>query len=230
MSVGAVVVAAGRGVRFGGDERKQFLELAGRPVAEHACRPFVEDPEVGAVVLVLPAATAAEPPGWAEELGLRVVEGGASRRDSVARGVAALDGDARRVLVHDGVRPLASRSLVRRIREATGGAAAVPVLPLRDTVKEVEEGRVVRTLERSRLRRVQTPQGFPRDVLERAHREVPDDAAATDDAALLEAIGHPVRTVAGEERNVKITTPADLAWAAWLLAGERALPGGEGEA
>ena len=218
MSVGAVVVAAGRGERFGTGERKQFLELDGRPVAERACRPFLDDPAVAEVVLVLPPESAADPPGWADAAGVRVVSGGASRRESVTRGLAALDGSVSRVLVHDGVRPLVSAVLVGRVLEALGEAGVVPALAVHDTVKEVAEDRVVRTLDRSRLRRVQTPQGFPRDVLERAHREVPSDAPATDDAALVEAIGHDVRVVEGEESNLKITTPEDLVRAEWLLA------------
>ena len=218
MSVGAVVVAAGRGERFGASGRKQFLELGGRPVAERATRPFRDDPEVAEVVLVLPPESAADPPGWATGTGMRLVAGGDSRRESVARGLQALSGSVSRVLVHDGVRPLVSGALVHRVLEALGEAAVVPALPVRDTVKEVSESRVVRTLDRSRLRRVQTPQAFLREALERAHREVPIDAPATDDAALVEAIGRPVRVVDGEESNLKITTPEDLARAEWLLS------------
>ena len=218
MSVGAVVVAAGRGERFGGAGRKQFLELGGRPVVERASLPFLDEPAVAEVVLVLPPESAADPPAWVIGTGMRAVAGGDSRRESVARGLSALGGTVSRVLVHDGVRPLVSGALVRRVLEALGAAAVVPVLPVRDTVKEVAEGRVVRTLERSRLRRVQTPQGFAREALERAHREVPAEAPATDDAALVEAVGHPVRIVDGEESNLKITTPEDLARAEWLLS------------
>ena len=229
MSVGAVVVAAGRGERFGAGERKQFVELGGRPVAERASRPFLDDPTVADVVLVLPSESATDPPGWAARAEMRVVAGGSSRRESVARGLAVLDGTVSRVLVHDGVRPLVSATLVRHVLEALGEAAVVPALPVRDTVKEVAEGRVVRTLDRSRLWRVQTPQGFVRDVLERAHREVPADAPVTDDAALVEALGHPVRVVEGEESNLKITTPEDLARAEWLLSRSTAAASGPGE-
>lgn len=230
MSVAAVVVAAGSGERFGSEERKQFVELAGEPVAARACRPFLEDPRVGEVVLVLPPAIAGDPPDWVGRMGVRIAAGGSSRRESVARGLAELAEDVDTVLVHDGVRPLATRDLVRRVLDATGRGAAVPVLPLRDTVKEVEGDRVVKTLDRSRLRRVQTPQGFALDALLRAHREAEASARATDDASLLEAVGTPVRTVPGEESNLKITTREDLARAAWLLDAAGAGAGAAGDA
>lgn len=217
MTVGAVVVAAGRGERFGGGGRKQFVELAGEPVAARACRPFLDASPVEEVVLVLPAAAAGDPPEWVRRMGLAVVAGGATRRDSVARGVAALSGAVERVLVHDGVRPFVGGALLLRVLEAVGDGGAVPAIPLTDTVKEVEAERVVRTLDRARLRRVQTPQGFRRTALERAHAEVPASADVTDDAALLEAMGLPVRVVRGEEGNLKITTRADLERAEWLL-------------
>lgn len=229
MTVGAVVVAAGRGERFGGEGRKQFVELAGEPVAARACRPFLDASPVEEVVLVLPASVAGDPPGWVRRMELRAVAGGATRRDSVARGVAALSGTVERVLVHDGVRPFASGALLLRVLDAVGEGGAVPAIPLADTVKEVEGDRVVRTLERARLRRVQTPQGFRRAALERAHAEVPSSARVTDDAALLEAVGLPVRVVRGEEANLKITTSADLTRAEGLLREELRRGRGSGE-
>lgn len=220
MSAGAVIVAGGRGVRFGEEgPRKQFRELSGVPLAARACRPFLDVPDVEIVVLVVPPDVAAEPPGWVRRLEVTVTAGGAERRDSVARGLAELPAGVRTVLIHDGVRPLVTVDLVARVLSAAAaGSGAVPVLPLRDTVKEVrEDGRVVRTLERSRLRRVQTPQGFPQEELRRAHREVGSDVPATDDASLCEAAGLEVRTVAGDPENLKVTTPEDLARAAWIL-------------
>lgn len=220
MSAAAVIVAGGRGVRFGeAGPRKQFRELAGVPVAARACRPFLDAPGVEVVILVVPPDVAAEPPGWVRRLEVTVTAGGAERRDSVARGLAELPGGVATVLVHDGVRPLVTLDLVERVLSAAaGGSGAIPVLPLRDTVKEVrEDGTVLRTLERSRLRRVQTPQGFPVEALRRAHREVGADVPATDDASLCEAAGLEVRTVAGEPENLKVTTPEDLARAARIL-------------
>ncbi len=219
MSAAAVIVAGGRGVRFGEEgPRKQFRELAGVPVAARACRPFLDVAEVETVVLVVPPDVAAEPPGWVRRLEVTVTAGGAERRESVARGLAELPGSVGTVLVHDGVRPLVTVDLVSRVLSAAAGSGAIPVLPLRDTVKEVrEDGWVVRTLDRSRLRRVQTPQGFPLEELRRAHREARTDVPATDDASLCEAAGLEVRTVAGDPENLKVTTPEDLARAAWIL-------------
>lgn len=224
MTAAAVVVAAGRGTRFDdAGPRKQFRELEGEPLAARACRPFLAVPGLEPVVLVLPPDVAADPPPWVEALGVRVTAGGAARRDSVGRGLAALPEEAETVLVHDGARPLVTRGLVERVLEvARAGSAVVPVLPLRDTVKEVDAGgRVVRTLDRSRLRRIQTPQGFPAATLRRAHRQAPPGAAATDDASLCEATGTEVHTVEGDPDNLKVTTPEDLARAAWILRRRR---------
>lgn len=226
MTAAAVVVAGGRGVRFGDEgARKQFRELRGEPLAARACRPFLAASAVEAVVLVLPPDVASDPPDWVRELGVTVTAGGAERRDSVARGLAAVRDGTETVLVHDGVRPLVTAGLVGRVLSAAAaGDGVVPVVPLRDTVKEVDgEGRVVRTVDRSRLRRVQTPQGFPLDGLRRAHREVGDDVPATDDASLCEAYGMEVRTVEGDPENLKVTTPEDLARAGWIL--DRRRPG-----
>lgn len=225
MRVAAVVVAGGSGVRFGDEgPRKQFRELRGEPLAARACRPFLAATGIEAVVLVLPPDVASDPPGWVRELGVTVTGGGAERRDSVARGLAAVPTGTETVLVHDGVRPLVTGRTVSRVLSAVAaGVGVVPVLPLRDTVKEVDgDGRVVRTLDRSRLRRVQTPQGFPLDGLRRAHRQVGDDVPTTDDASLCEAAGMEVRTVEGDPENLKVTTPEDLARAGWILDRRRA--------
>lgn len=219
MRPAAVVVAAGRGLRFGGDgPPKQYRELGGRRVAERACRAFVATARVSRVVLVLPASDAADPPNWAAELPVRVTAGGATRRASVARGLEAVGDEPDAVLVHDGARPLVGRSLITRVLDALGEGAVVPVLPIRDTVKEVDEqGRIVRTLDRSWLRRAQTPQGFPAELLRRAHREVEAGTEVTDDAGLCERLGVEVRTVEGDPDNLKITTPEDLERARRLL-------------
>ena len=142
----------------------------------------------------------------------------------MSAGLATLPDDAGAVLVHDGARPLVTRELAARVLTAVrDGAAVVPAVALRDTVKEVDgEGRVVRTLDRRRLRRIQTPQGFPGELLRRAHREVGPDVPATDDASLCEALGAEVRTVAGDPENLKVTTPGDLERAAWILQRRRA--------
>lgn len=218
--VGVVVVAAGRSTRLGGETPKQYLVLAGVPVLLRAVRPFTSHPEVCQVVVVLPAADASSPPAFLTDvagLGLTLVAGGAERSDSVASGLAALRQDSTVVLVHDGARPFVDRAVIDSvIRYARAGEAAVAAIPLSDTVKESapnDPTRVERTIPRERLWRAQTPQGFPRAMLTRAHAKVPDGLQATDDAALVEACGGVVRLVPDSIRNLKITTPEDLSLA-----------------
>jgi 2-C-methyl-D-erythritol 4-phosphate cytidylyltransferase len=207
----AIIVAAGMGRRFG--SAKQFVSLKGKPVVEWCLEAFNAHPRVLDIVLVLPRAEMGE--SFSREFSkLRaVVEGGTERQDSVRNGLArvAMLG-AETVLVHDGVRPLVSGELISRVIEAaeeTG--AAVPGLPVEETVKDVEGTQIRRTLERSSLVRVQTPQGFfywiLQEALEAARR---DSFYGTDEAALVERLGRPVAVVPGDERNIKITTPLDL--------------------
>ena len=210
--VWAVVVAGGSGRRFG--EMKQFALLADRPVVEWAvaaCRP-----SSCGVVLVVPHG-AADRVGHGADI---VVEGGASRTESVRCGLAAVPEEAEVIIVHDAARPLASDALFRAViaAVATGGAdAAVPGVPLSDTIKVVDGAQTVTaTLDRSALVAVQTPQAFSAELLRRAHA---GGAEATDDAALLEALGATVRVVPGDPRNLKITTPADLGTAEHLVRG-----------
>jgi 2-C-methyl-D-erythritol 4-phosphate cytidylyltransferase len=212
--VAAIVVAAGEGRRFGA--AKQFARLGGRSVLEWSLAAFENHPSIGEIVLVLPD-EALGPHFAALFPKIRAfVRGGARRQDSVQAGFSRLDaGRTDIVLVHDGARPLVSEDLIRRVvREAGARGAAVPVLPVEDTIKEVAAGRIVRTPERSRLRRVQTPQGFAYAVLEEAlRRAAEDDVAGTDDASLVERLGRVVALVEGDPRNIKITTLFDLKWA-----------------
>lgn len=193
-----------------------------------ALRPFASHPEVAQVVLVLPPAAAAEPPDFLRALGsgLTLVAGGAARAESVAAGLAALGRGCATVLVHDAARPFVERGVIDAvIAHARAGEGAVAALRLSDTLKEAaadDPSRVGRTVPRHGLWRAQTPQGFPRAVLERAHREAgAERSAATDDAALVERLGVPVRLVPDSPRNLKVTTPDDLALAE-LLAREGA--------
>jgi 2-C-methyl-D-erythritol 4-phosphate cytidylyltransferase len=241
--VGAIVVAAGRGVRFGGETPKQYLPIGGVPMVLRALRPFTSHPEVAHVVLVLPPDDAAHPPVFLSEPSLRsgqapsapslrsgqalsafsIVAGGLHRGASVRAGIAALRAECAVVLVHDGARPFVDRTVIDAvIGYARKGEGAVPAVLLSDTLKEVDPRdptRIVRTRPRARLWRAQTPQGFPRAVLEQAHaRAARTGRRATDDAALVEAMGVRVRLVPDSSRNIKITTPEDLALAE-LLAG-----------
>jgi 2-C-methyl-D-erythritol 4-phosphate cytidylyltransferase len=223
---GAIVVAAGRGARFCSDIPKQFHLVGGVPIVLRALRPFTSHPDVAHVVLVLPPTEADHPPDFLAELsrqGLTTVPGGIHRGDSVRAGLAALKSQCTVVLVHDGARPFVQRQTIDAvIAYARRGEGAVPGVLLSDTLKEVsreDPTRIARTRPRARLWRAQTPQGFPRRVLEEAHaRAARTGHRATDDAALVEALGVPVRLVPDSSNNIKITTSEDLALAE-LLAG-----------
>jgi len=205
VTVWVVVVAAGGGSRFGG--LKQFAEIGGRTLVDwsvDAARSVADG-----VVLVLPGPVAEAPAGFTHGADI-VVAGGASRTESVARGLDVVPSDVDVIVVHDGARPLASAALFRTVVDAvtSGASAAVPGLVVADTVKRVDvDGVVVATVERDALVTVQTPQAFRADILRAAHAIGGD---ATDDAALVEAQGATVRVVPGEPRNVKVTTAADL--------------------
>lgn len=218
-------MAAGRGVRAGAGEPKQFRPVAGAPLVLHALRPFLQHPAVHRVVLVLPPDIAAAPPAWLADLAgerLLLVAGGAERQDSARAGLAALPPACQVILVHDGARPLPDGGVIDRvIAEARAGRGAVAAVPLSDTIKEVDpEGRIRATVPRERLWRAQTPQGFPRALLERAYAGMDPSAPATDDAGLVERAGGTVVVVPDTTRNLKVTTPADLALAELLLGGQ----------
>ncbi|MGB7295017.1 MAG: 2-C-methyl-D-erythritol 4-phosphate cytidylyltransferase [Candidatus Aminicenantales bacterium] len=209
--VTAIIVAAGEGRRFG--SAKQFALLRDRPVLEHSLAQFETHPAVDDIILVLREEAGGPEYRKRFEKIVAVVGGGARRQDSVVRGFERLDcGPTDIVLVHDGVRPLIGREVIGRvIAKARECGAAIPVIPVEDTIKETVDGTVVRTLERRNLSRVQTPQGFARGVLERALLKAREDGFyGTDEAALVERAGHPVAVVAGDVRNIKITSPADL--------------------
>lgn len=227
MSAAAVVVAGGEGRRLGG-ERKQFRVLGGAPMLAWCCEALVRHPRIEQLVVVLPRDAAEAPPDWLADLADRVVAGGASRRGSVRAGLAAVEERLDVVLVHDGARPFLSTDLLDRILAEAGDGPVIPGLPLTDTVKMVgDDDRVRATLDRSLLRRAQTPQGFPHVLLRELHARAEDeDVEATDDAFLCERVGIPVRVVAGEPWNVKITTPFDLAMARWWVESGGALEAG----
>ena len=217
MSVAAILLAAGRGERLGSDVPKAFVELDGRPLLLYSMDVIRRIPDVAFVVVTAPSGWEGRASALAGQ-GALVVTGGDTRQRSVA---AALEGLAERpdldvVLCHDVARPLASGglfgSVVKALAEADG---AVPVVPVVDTLKRVDGERVLETVPRDRLVRVQTPQAFRREALVRAHGEAASEDA-TDDAALLERIGLRVAAVDGEHDNIKITEPQDLALASFL--------------
>jgi 2-C-methyl-D-erythritol 4-phosphate cytidylyltransferase/2-C-methyl-D-erythritol 2,4-cyclodiphosphate synthase len=234
----AVIVAGGTGSRIGGPP-KQFREIGGHPMLAWSCERFVVHPEIDAVVVVVPAEIAADPPAWLRRPGLRLAAGGATRRASVRAGLVALTdaglGDSV-VLIHDAARPFVSAELIGRLARAAVDGAVIPVLRLPDTIKRMgpaDDGgslqRVEATLDRECLRAAQTPQAFPFAVIHRLHEEAASDGIEpTDDADLCERAGIKVRAVPGERLAWKVTHPEDLATAEWLVASGRVAPPGSG--
>ncbi|GAB4304671.1 MAG: 2-C-methyl-D-erythritol 4-phosphate cytidylyltransferase [Candidatus Bipolaricaulota bacterium] len=220
VAVSGVILAAGRGTRFGGEESKVWALLAGRPLVVHTLGALAAANAVDEIVVVVRSGDEARAAAVARGLSLptRVVVGGERRLDSARAGVTMAGGQL--VLIHDGARPLASPDLVRRVLVAARRhGAAVPVVPISDTVRYAKEGFLAETLDRSGLVLIQTPQGFQRELLlagyaeaERRGLDLPDDAAAV----LL--LGRAVAAVPGDPANLKITRPEDL-----ILA-ERMLP------
>jgi 2-C-methyl-D-erythritol 4-phosphate cytidylyltransferase len=215
--VGVVLVAGGSGTRTASPELKQFRWVAGKPMLLHSVQRFQSRPDVAMVVCVLPRSHVGDPPPWLFQSDLDrllISVGGPTRQASVENGLQDLPAGCRIVVVHDAARPLVSDATIDGvIAAARAGRGAVAALPVVDTLKEVgEDGRIVRTVERTRLWRAQTPQAFPREMLVRAHDAANrDKAVATDDAALCERLGIPVVVVRGSERAMKITDESDFA-------------------
>ncbi|ANW18990.1 2-C-methyl-D-erythritol 4-phosphate cytidylyltransferase [Streptomyces clavuligerus] len=235
----AVIPAAGRGLRLGPGAPKALRTLNGTPMLVHAVRAMAASNAVSLVVVVAPPDETAAVKSLLSDLVLpdrtevAVVPGGANRQQSVRLGLDALPEDIGIVLVHDAARPLVPVDTVDAVVEAVrdGASAVVPALPLADTVKEVEPRPggpepVLSTPERARLRAVQTPQGFDRETLIRAHGTVADDGeGATDCAGLVERLGERVVVVPGHEEAFKVTRPLDLVLAEAVLARRRANDG-----
>jgi 2-C-methyl-D-erythritol 4-phosphate cytidylyltransferase len=215
-----VLVAAGRGERLGADRPKAFARLGELPLLAESLRRLDDNPWIDGIVVVAPAEWEEPAILLAEELGASkvtaCVPGGETRSASVRAGLAEVPDDAAVVLVHDAARPVLPEEVVRRLLDALaeGFDGAVPVLPAADTVKRVQDGVVVETLVRDELAVVQTPQAFVAAVLRAAA-----DGEGSDCASLVEARGGRVKAVAGDERLLKVTTPADLERiAVWLAA------------
>lgn len=220
MSVAVVLVAAGSGERLGAGLPKALVSLRNRTILDWSMSAFASHPDVDSIVVVAPAA-ACETIATGLPAAARVVPGGLSRQESVRRGLAALAGDVEFVLVHDAARPLVTGTMIAAVISAlrAGAQAVIPVLPVIDTIKRLDEAGLVRdTVDRSELCRVQTPQGFRLALLRQAH-SAGELAGVTDDAGLVEALGRPVATVPGDEAAFKITTPYDLRLAELLVAG-----------
>ncbi|MDQ0843606.1 MULTISPECIES: 2-C-methyl-D-erythritol 4-phosphate cytidylyltransferase [Streptomyces] len=233
----AVIPAAGRGVRLGPGAPKALRALNGTPMLVHAVRAMAASRAVSLVVVVAPPDGAPEVKrlldahSLPERTDYLVVPGGDTRQESVRLGLDALPDDIGTVLVHDAARPLVPVETVDSVIEAVrdGAPAVVPALPLADTVKLVEPAGkdepepVVATPDRAALRAVQTPQGFDRETLVRAHATVTDNV--TDDASMVEQLGLRVVVVPGHEEAFKVTRPLDLVLAEAVLARRRATDG-----
>ncbi len=216
--VGVVIVAAGKGERAGGTELKQFRWVAGKPMLLHSVQLFHARSDVAMVVCVLPRHVAGDPPPWLFQSDLErllISVGGKERGDSVANGMEDLPEGINLIVVHDAARPLATAETVDRVvAAARRGVGATAALPVVDTIKRVHDGAITETIDRNGLWRAQTPQAFPREMLERAHAEARSrNLHATDDAALCEKLGYPVEVVLGSERAMKITDESDFALA-----------------
>jgi 2-C-methyl-D-erythritol 4-phosphate cytidylyltransferase len=220
----AIIAAAGRGERMGGGRAKQFREISGTPIIIHTLRRFEHCASIAEVVGVVPAGGEGELLALAEAHGLRklqrVVSGGETRTASIRRGLQSVAASAAVVAVHDAVRPFVTPEEIDRVvGEAARHGAAILALRAVDTIKEADGGRVARTLERERLWHAQTPQCFAYGLLRRAHERAEAlGLEATDDSALVESLGEPVRLVEGHARNIKITTRQDFALAEILVS------------
>ena len=220
----AIIAAAGTGSRMASDRPKQFLQLAGTPIIFHTLKPFELCDRIQEVIVVLPAEQSAEFLAQAAKRGLRklarVVPGGVTRADSVKRGLQSIRGaTAEIVAVHDGVRPFVTvEEIENTIEAAQRDGAAILATPATDTIKLVEENKIVRTLDRRSVRQALTPQCFRYELLRRAYDQVDvNDPLLTDESALVERLGHAVTIVEGSARNIKITTARDLLVAEALL-------------
>ncbi len=207
MTTAAIIVAAGRGTRAGGDTPKQWQKLRGKTIAARAMQPFADHPAITQLVLVVHPDDA--PSLWADTPAATVVAGGATRQESVLAGLHAADG-ASQVLIHDAARPMLRAAVIDAVLNALDHQpGAAPAIPVTDTLWHGADDIVIGTQDRAGLYRAQTPQGFHRAPLLAAHLACKTEA--TDDVTVARAAGMQVAIVAGDDDNIKITTPGDFA-------------------
>ena len=216
--VAAIIPAAGSGVRLGADVPKAFLALGGLSLLTRSALAMSTVADV--LIIAAPADSLNEASAQLAQVDaeIHIVAGGEHRQESVANALRMVPKDVSIVLVHDAARPLVPIEVTQKVVAAirSGAKAVIPVLPLVDTIKRVNNnGIAIETVDRNQLRRVQTPQGFDRTTLDLAYQN--PEVVATDDAGLMDALGIPVLTVAGDERSLKITTMADVHHALSLL-------------
>ncbi|MCD6187476.1 MAG: 2-C-methyl-D-erythritol 4-phosphate cytidylyltransferase [Desulfuromusa sp.] len=231
MRATVLIPAAGVGRRMGGSISKQYLELAGKPILAHTLALFENHPQIENIYLLVPPDDISycqqqiiDRYGFSKVK--RIVAGGAERQDSVRNGLDTLAEDGlaqphRPILIHDGARPLFDgKRLSTLIDIVCQTGACIIGVPVKDTIKEVENNKITGSPDRSRLWQAQTPQGFHYQLIREAFDQAADDGfTATDDASLVERLGHPVQILEGDYRNIKLTTPEDILIAAALLGG-----------
>lgn len=224
--IGFIIVAGGSGLRMGAGIPKQFLPLGGRPVLLRTMEAIAAAVPEAETVVVLPAAHIGTLHELCERFGCtvryRATAGGASRFESVEAGLKALPDDCNLIAVHDGVRPLVTADMIRRGLDcARTNRTAVPVIPVTDTIREVAADGSSHTIDRSKLRAVQTPQIFDGELLRRAYRDaaaMKDKSRFTDDASVVEHFGTAISLYEGSRENLKLTTPADMTIAEAILS------------
>ncbi len=224
MKTEAIIAAGGKGERFGEKNPKQFYYLAGKPILCWTIFQFEKCKKVDKIILVVPQGMKK----WTEKLIFpsykfrkikEITEGGKERNESVLKGLKEIDEDTDLVIIHDGVRPLISPSLIEKVIDETEEFGAVPLgLPVKETLKKIEGSWVKETLEKKEIYSIQTPQGFWKDLISGAYQKVEKSGwRASDDATLVEKLGHKVKVILGEEVNIKITTPQDVKIAEFLI-------------
>jgi len=215
-----IIPAGGVGRRFGGSTKKQFLKLGGKTLLQWTVSAFVEAGIFKKIIVCLPVDELKQARLLFPSPNISCIEGGASRALSVFEGFKYLQADANDiVLIHDAVRPLVSLALIKNVvKQASAKGAAIPVIPVSDTIKEIQKEIVVRTVDRRHLYAVQTPQGFSYEILSKAYQKGRlGDRDWTDEAMLVEGADNPIYIVEGEPENIKVTTKVDLKMAELLL-------------
>lgn len=221
----ALIVAGGSGLRMKQNARKQYLDLAGRPVIAHTLLAFEQCPHIDRIILVLPSEDIPTlsrdilPPMYLKKE-IRLVPGGDERQDSVFNGLKCLEAECRIVAIHDGVRPFVTAQQISAcILAAQENGASILGIPAFDTLKRVaEDGTIAETLDRRQIWLAQTPQAFRADLIKKAHQRArADNVRGTDDAALVERLGIKVKLIPGSRNNIKITTPEDLEFCRAML-------------
>jgi len=219
----AIIVAAGQGKRFGAKKPKQFIEIHGKPLIIHTLECFENCFVIDEIILILPAEEIANFQNLSEKFNLtklkKIAAGGKTRAESVYNGLKAIESEAVKIVaVHDGARPLVTgEEITATIESAKETGAACLVASVNDTIKKVSGGKIIKTIDRSKLRRALTPQAFHFEILQKAFATDNFEETATDECFLVEKLGYEISFVEGSPKNIKITTPEDLILAEGLL-------------